>query len=69
MGSGYFVLKENDIVSIKGTTSTSPVKVSVSSIIAYGQTNNYGNAFALYDAGNSRSGVAIRFFNISGDTA
>lgn len=69
MGSGYFVLKGNDIVSIKGTTSTSPVKVSVSSIIAYGQTNNYGNAFALYDAGNSRSGVAIRFFNISGDTA
>ena len=65
-----FILTLADVVPIKtGFSSPATVQMSVSDIVNYGINNNLGNAFMLLDAGNTRAGLAIRYFNINGDTA
>ena len=63
---GKFLLKLTDTVPIKRSDNSGnpPYSVSVQEILNFGTTNNYGNAFGLYDTGNSRSGLVIRYFNI-----
>ena len=68
--SWEFMLKPSDVVPIK-TNFNSPnmVEMTVAEIIAYGNNNNFGNAFMLIDTGYTRPGFMIRYFNITGDTA
>lgn len=65
-----FILTLSDTVPIKtGFSSPATVQMPVSDIVNFGINNNLGNAFMLIDAGNTRAGLAIRYFKINGDTA
>lgn len=60
------IYKSEDTVGIKSAHGI--INMSASDIASYGISHNLGNCFVAVDLGSTWSGLAIRYFNITGDT-
>lgn len=60
------IYKSEDTIGIKSAHGI--INMSASDVASYGISHNLGNCFVAVDLGSTWSGLAIRYFNITGDT-